>query len=136
MSNWSTKFAVKQFQQKKHVSVPNSKVIENKCSYCPSFFFFFFFFFSNHIFWFFFFFFQIFSNSHWFGMYIFFFRSSSFFVFFFHYQVNGSLSVFLFNSLWVPFLSSFFLCFEISLFFPKPPKLLLIQPTKFPPQNT
>ena len=35
------------------------------------------------------------------------------------------------------FLTSFFFCLKISLVFsPKPPKLLLTQPTKFPPQNT
>ena len=35
------------------------------------------------------------------------------------------------------FLSSFFFGLRISrVFFPKPPKLPLIQPTKFPPQNT
>ena len=44
----------------------------------------------------------------------------------------------IFNSLRVPFFLIFFLfCLKISrVFSPKPPKLSLIQPTKFPPQNT
>ena len=64
-------------KDKKHASVPNSKVIENKNvrTFLHFLFFPIFFSFFNHIFWFFFslffFFFQIFSNSHWFGMYIF-----------------------------------------------------------------
>ena len=52
-------------------------------------------------------------------------------------SVAHYLSFTLFNSLRVPFFLLFFLfCFKMSLvFFPKPSKLLFIQPTKFPPQN-
>ena len=126
------------------------KSLKIKCSYCYSFSFFpffsFFFFFQPHFLvllfsFFFLFFFQIFSNSHRFGMYIFFFQSLSCFFFFvvvfFIRSIGHYLSFTLFNSLRVPFFLIFFLfCFKISrVFFPKPPKLLFIQSTKFPPQN-
>ena len=80
----------------------------------------------------------VFFNSHWFGMYIFFFQSLSCFFFFLAIRsVAHYLSFTLFDSLRVPFFLLFFLfCFKMSLvFFPKPSKLLFIQPTKFPPQN-
>ena len=71
-------------------------------------------------------------------MYIFF---SFYFIFLLSFSIRSivhSLSFTPINSLRVPFFLIFFLfCLKISrVSFPKPPKLLLIQPTKLPPQNT
>ena len=130
MSNWSTKISVIQFQQnhtKKHASVPNSKVIENKSvRIVLHFLFCFHFFFSQQS-----------LVRH---VYFFFFQSLI--CFFYFLSLSGQLLILCLLLLSIAyeypsFLSSFFFCLKISrVFFPKPPKLLLIQPTKFSPQNT
>ena len=131
--------------KKNHVSVPNSKVIENKKIRIVLHFLFFFFFhflsFFNHIFWFFFslFFFKFFLNSHWFGVY--FFSVFNLFFYFISFAIRSiahSLTYTPINILRVPYFLIFFLfSLKISrVFFPKPTKLLLIQPTKFLPQST
>ena len=135
--------------QKRHASVPNSKVIENKSVrivlrfFCFFFHFFFFFLFST-----------TFSGSFLFFLFFCFFKffltvtgsACIFFLlvfnlFFYFLSVSGQLLILCLLLLSIayeypPFLSSFFFCFKISrVFFPKPSKLLLIQPTKFLPQN-
>ena len=135
---FSNTILTKQYN-KKHASVPNSKVIENKVFVLSSIFYFSIFFF---LFW------TTFSGSSFLFFFCFFFPKvtgsaciyifSVFKLFFYFLSLSGQLLILCLLLLSIAYEYSSFLflfCFKISwAFFPKP-KLLLIQPTKFPHQN-